>query len=230
MYYQLQYAQMFSGFRSSPMRNRAGSGLSILIVDDHLLVRQGLRQVLGHEFRNIAFGEVRTAEEALAQIKARPWRLVILDIGLPDKDGFFVLQEIRTSRPETVTLMLSMNPDSLYAVRSLQLGAAGYVSKSSGRAELVKAVRTVLDGKQHFSESIRKGVDHPRSVAPHTDLSAQECKVMLAIATGKRTGEIAAEFGISDKTVSTYKRRVLNKLGLRSTSDLVRYVIENKLS
>jgi DNA-binding NarL/FixJ family response regulator len=155
---------------------------------------------------------------------------VILDIGLPDKDGFFVLQEIRTHRPETVTLMLSMNPDSLYALRSLQLGAAGYVSKSSSRSDLVKAIRTVLDGKQYFSESIRQGVDNPRSVAPHTDLSAQECKVMLAIAVGKRAGEIAAELGVSDKTISTYKRRVLNKLGLKSTSDLVRYVIENKLS
>ena len=212
------------------MRKAASTGLSILIVDDHLLVRQGLKQLLSHEFRDIAFGEVRTAEEALAQIKARPWRLVILDIGLPDQDGFFVLREIRAHRPETVTLVLSMNPDSLYALRSLQLGAAGYVSKSSGRSDLLKAIRTVLDGKQYFSEAIRKGVEDPRSVSPHTDLSAQECKVMLAIAAGKRTSEIAAEFGVSDKTISTYKRRTLNKLGLKTTSDLVRYVIENNLS
>jgi DNA-binding NarL/FixJ family response regulator len=212
------------------MRKAASTGLSILIVDDHLLVRQGLKQLLAHEFRDVAFGEARTAEEALAQIKARPWRLVILDIGLPDQDGFFVLREIRAHRPETVTLVLSMNPDSLYALRSLQLGAAGYVSKSSGRSDLLKAIRTVLDGKQYFSEAIRKGVEDPRSVSPHTDLSAQECKVMLAIAAGKRTGEIAAEFGVSDKTISTYKRRTLNKLGLKTTSDLVRYVIENNLS
>ena len=212
------------------MRKAVSTGLSILIVDDHLLVRQGLKQLLAHEFRDVAFGEVRTAEEALAQIKARPWRLVILDIGLPDQDGFFVLREIRAHRPETVTLVLSMNPDSLYALRSLQLGAAGYVSKSSGRSDLLKAIRTVLDGKQYFSEAIRKGVEDPRSVSPHTDLSAQECKVMLAIAAGKRTSEIAAEFGVSDKTISTYKRRTLNKLGLKTTSDLVRYVIENNLS
>ena len=212
------------------MRKAASTGLSILIVDDHLLVRQGLKQLLAHEFRDVAFGEARTAEEALAQIKARPWRLVILDIGLPDQDGFFVLREIRAHRPETVTLVLSMNPDSLYALRSLQLGAAGYVSKSSGRSDLLKAIRTVLDGKQYFSEAIRKGVENPRSVSPHTDLSAQECKVMLAIAAGKRTSEIAAEFGVSDKTISTYKRRTLNKLGLKTTSDLVRYVIENNLS
>lgn len=204
--------------------------LSILIVDDHLLLRQGLKQVLGHEFRDLAFGEAQTSDEAIAQIHLQPWRLVILDIGLPDKDGFFVLQEVRARRPETPVLMLSMHADSLYAARSLRLGAAGYVSKSSGRATLLKAVKTVLEGKQYLSESIRRGIGNPKSVALHADLSLQECKVMLLIAAGRRTGEIAAELNLSAKTVSTYKRRVLNKLGLRSTSDLVRYVITHKLA
>jgi DNA-binding NarL/FixJ family response regulator len=204
--------------------------VSILIVDDHLLIRQGLKQVLSHEFRDLAFGEAKTAEEALAQVKARPWRLVILDIGLPDHDGFFVLREIRAHRPEAAVLMLSMNADSLYASRSLQLGAAGFISKSSDRSTLLKAVRTVLDGKQHFSESVRRGVDNPRSVAHHANLSAQEFKILLAIAAGRRTGEIAAELNLSAKTVSTYKRRVFNKLGLTSTPDLVRYVIAHKLA
>jgi DNA-binding NarL/FixJ family response regulator len=204
--------------------------LSILIVDDHLLLRQGLKQVLSHEFRDLAFGEARTSEGALAQIEAQPWRLVILDIGLPDKDGFSVLQAVRARRPEATVLMLSMHADSLYAARSLRLGAAGYVSKSSGRSTLLKAVRTVLEGKKYFNESIRRGVDHPRSIALHADLSAQESKVLLDIAAGMRTGEIAAELNLSAKTVSTYKRRVLNKLGLTSTSDLVRYVIDHKLA
>jgi two-component system invasion response regulator UvrY len=209
---------------------REAHKLSILIVDDHLLVRQGLKQVLSHEFRDLAFGEARTSEGAVAQIEAQPWRLVILDIGLPDKDGFFVLQEVRTRRPETAVLMLSMHADSLYAARSLRLGAAGYVSKSSGRSTLLKAVKTVLEGKQYFSESIRRGVGNPRSIALHANLSAQECKVLLAVAAGGRTGAIAAELNLSAKTVSTYKRRVLNKLGLASTSDLVRYVITHKLA
>src|ERR1019366_5297838 len=154
--------------------------LSILIVDDHLLLRQGLKQVLSHEFRDLAFGEAKSSHEAIAHIHLQPWRLVILDIGLPDSDGFVVLQEVRARRPETAVLMLSMHADSLYAARSLRLGAAG-------------------------------------------DLSDQECKVMLLIADGRRTGEIAAELNLSAKTVSTYKLRVLNKLGLTSTSDLVRY-------
>ena len=186
--------------------------------------------MLNHEFRDLAFGEAKTSEEALAQVKARPWRLVILDIGLPDQDGFFVLREIRAHRPEAAVLMLSMNADSLYASRSLQLGAAGFISKSSGCSTLLKAVRTVLDGKQHFSESVRRGVDNPRSIAHHANLSAQEFKVLLAVAAGTRTGAIAAELNLSAKTVSTYKRRVFNKLGFTSTPDLVRYVIAHKLA
>jgi DNA-binding NarL/FixJ family response regulator len=204
--------------------------LYVLIVDDHLLLRQGLKQVLSHEFRDLAFGEAKSSDEAIAQIQLQPWRLVILDIGLPDSDGFVVLQEVRARCPETAVLMLSMHADSLYAARSLRLGAAGYVSKSSGRATLLKAVRTVLEGKQYFSESIRRGVGNPKSIALHANLSAQECKVLLAVAAGGRTGAIAAELNLSAKTVSTYKRRALNKLGLTSTSDLVRYVITHKLA
>ena len=209
---------------------REAHKLSILIVDDHLLVREGLKELLSHEYRDLAFGEARTSEEALARIKAQPWRLVILDIGLPDQDGFFVLKEIRTLRPEAAVLMLSMHPDSLYTARSLRLGAAGYVSKSSERSTLLKAIKSVLDGKTYFSESIRREVDNPGSSPVHADLSTQECKVLLAVAAGRRIGEIAAELNLSYKTVSTYKRRVLNKLGVASTADLVRYVIDHKLA
>jgi len=202
--------------------------LPILIVDDHLLIRQGLKQVLGIEFRDVVFGEAGTAEAALAQVKAQPWSLVILDVSLPDNDGLFVLREIRACRPETAVLILSMDSDSRYAARSLELGATGYVSKSSGRSDLLKAVRSALDGKKHFSQSIRQGAySNP---ALHENLSAQEWRVLLALAAGRRTCEIAAELNLSGKTVSTYRRRVLNKLGLKSTADLVRYVIEHKLS
>src|ERR1017187_5700686 len=167
--------------------------LPILIVDDHLLVRQGLKQVLSHEFRDVVFGEAGTAEEALAQIQAKPWRLVILDVSLPDNDGFFVLRKIRASLPEAAVLVLSMHPDYLYAARSLQLGASGYISKSSGRSDLLKAVSNVLDGKQHFSESVRREARSQKPAALHANLSAQEYKVLLALAAGRRTGEVASD-------------------------------------
>ena len=205
--------------------------LSILIVDDHLLIRLGLKQVLGHEFRDVVFGEAETAKEALAQIRAKPWRLVILDVSLPDDDdGFSVLRDVCVHRPKTAALVLGMHPDSQYAAPSLQLGASGYISKSSGRSDLLKAVGSVLDGKKYFSESALRGVDHPEPAALHANLSAQEYKVLLAVAAGRRTLEVAAELNLSARTISTYKRRVLNKLGIKSTAGLVRYVIDNKLS
>jgi len=205
--------------------------LSILIVDDHLLIRLGLKLVLGQEFRDVVFGEAETAEDALARIKEQPWHLVILDVGLPDvNDGFSVLRELCALRPQATVLVLGMHPDSQDAARCLQLGAAGYISKSSGRSDLLKAVGNVLDGKRHFSESVRRGARSQRSAALHADLSAQEYKVLLALAAGTRTGEVAAELNVSAKTVSTYKRRILNKLGIKSTAGLVRYVIEHKLS
>src|ERR1019366_5504253 len=129
-----------------------GHKLPILIVDDHLLIRLGLRHLLGNEFRNVVFGEAETVDEALAQIKAHPWRLVILDVSLPDDDdAFSVLREVRARHPQSAVLVLGIDPDSQYAARSLQLGASGYISKRSGRSDLLKAVTVVLDGKKHFS-------------------------------------------------------------------------------
>ena len=205
--------------------------LSILIVDDHLLIRLGLKQVLGNEFRDVVFGEAETAEEALARIKAQPWHLVILDVSLPDdEDALSVLPEICARRPQAAVLVLGVHPDSQYAARYLQLGASGYISKSSGRFDLLKAVSNVLDGKKHFSESVRREARSLGPAAFHANLSAQEYKVLLALAAGRRTGDVASDLNLSAKTVSTYKRRVLNKLGIESTAALVRYVIDNKLS
>ena len=208
---------------------RQAHNLSILIVDDYLLIRLGLKQVFSDEYRDVVFGVAGTAEQALAQIKAKPWRLVILDVSLADDDGFFVLQEICARRPDAAVLILGTHTDSPYAARSLQLGASGYISKSAGRSDLLRAARTVLDGKQYFSVSARQEAGNPRSAALHANLSAQEYKVFLALTAGQSTGEIAAEWNLSSKTVSTYKRRILNKLNLKSTADLVRYAIHNKV-
>jgi DNA-binding NarL/FixJ family response regulator len=156
---------------------------------------------------------------------------VILDVSLPDdEDALSVLREVRARRPQTAVLVLGAGSPSQDATRSLQLGASGYISKSSGRSDLLKAVSNVLDGKKHFSESVRREARSQKPAALHANLSAQEYKVLLALAAGRRTGEVASDLNLSAKTVSTYKRRILNKLGLESTASLVRYVIDNKLS
>jgi two-component system, NarL family, invasion response regulator UvrY len=202
---------------------------SVLIIDDHLLLRQGLKQMLNQEYRGLVFGDAKSSDEARTHLARQPWDLVVLDITIPGDDGFIVLREIRQRHPATPVLVLSMHSDPQYAVRAHAMGASGYICKSAGRADLLKAFSSVLAGRKHFGELPLASPANEAS-PPHTVLSARERRVILALAAGKRTGEIANELKLSSKTVSTYKRRVLNKLHLRSTADMVRYVIDNRLS
>jgi len=181
-------------------------------VDDNVLIRNGLKQVLDEECRGVVFGEAGTADDALAQVAKQPWDLVTLEISIPGKDGFDVLQEILLRRPRTRVLVLSSHANPLYAVRALQMRASGYVSKDAGRSDLVKALKNAL------------------TAIGHTSLSPREYDILLAFAAGKRTGEIAVKFNLNIKTVSTYKRHILDKLHLKSIADLVHYVIDHRLS
>jgi two-component system invasion response regulator UvrY len=209
---------------------RKATKLSILIVDDYFLSRVGLRQILSGEYREVVFGEAATAAEALTQIRAQLWHLVILAISLPDEDGISVLREIRSRSPNIPVLVLSSHADSYHHARYLKLGASCHVSKHCSRSDLLKAVKNVLVDGLHFNQSAPAGTEIPKSVGLHTNLSNQEYRVLLAVAAGKRTGGVAVELNLSAKTVSTYKRRALNKLGITSTAELVRYVIENRLT
>jgi two-component system, NarL family, invasion response regulator UvrY len=201
----------------------------VLIVDDHMLVRNGLKQVFAEEYRRVVFGEAGTADEALAQIAKQPWDLVSMEITIPGRDGFYLLQQILLRRPGTRVLVLSSLEDPLSASRALKMGASDYVCKSAGRSELVKAIKHALNGKAHAARSFA-----PKSPAPVSSrrvvLSAREQNVMLAFAAGKGTAEIAAELSLSVTTVSTYKRRILNKLHLKSSANLIRYAIDHRLS
>lgn len=197
--------------------------MRVLIVDEHLLIRNGLKQFLNEEQRGVIFGEAKTADEALLQIGNQPWDLVILDINLPGKDGFYLLQEALLRRPSLRMLVLTARADPIVAARALTMGAQAYISKNAGRAQLLKAFRSVCADEQHVDKSIPR----PLTVPPRlhdTKLSAREYSVMTALVAGKRIGEIAADLHLSPKTVSTYARRLLNKLHLRSTSELVSYV------
>lgn len=201
--------------------------LSILIIDDHAVVRQGLRHMLGQEFRDLVFGEARTAAEALAALAKRSWSLVVLDIALADTEGFELLQQIRSLYPDRKVLVFSVHFEPEYATRAKRLGADGFVSKSASRADLIKAVRKVLDGGAYFRPPVSVVEPAP---APPPDLSVREQRVLLALAAGRHIGTIATDMTISIKTVSTYKHRIFNKLGLTSTADLVRYAIDHHLT
>ncbi len=199
---------------------------SVLIIDDHLLVRRGLIQLLVEEFRISGFGEAQTAEEALPQLdKGKPWNLVILVVRSSGRQAFRPLEQILTRRPGAKVLVLSVHTGPQYAALARQLGASGFLSKFAPCSELVRAFRAVLEGRTYYPQE-------PAS-DPEADLrkslrilSEREYKVMLALAGGKRIGEIAVELQLNVKTVSTYRRRILDKLGLHSTADIVRYVLE----
>ena len=197
---------------------------SVLIVDDNMLARHGLKHLLGLEYRGLIFGEAKTGQEAAALLSERSWDAVAIEVSIPGRGGFQVLQDLRLSYPSVPVLMLSSQTDPRHAVRARHLRASGYVGKNSTRAVLLRAFQSVLAGGEHFATSPHA----ERSTRPvRPELSIRERDILSACVAGRRMGEIAAELNLSIKTVSTYKRRVLNKLHLNSVADLVRYAIDH---
>jgi DNA-binding NarL/FixJ family response regulator len=204
--------------------------LSILLVDDHPVVRQGLRQILSEEFKDVVIAEAGDGMEAIAQAQRRAWDIVILDIGIPGMSGLEVLKEMREIRPRMRVLVLTMYPEEQYANRFLRSGAAGYMTKDRARSELISGVRTVLAGERYISPHLTHIMGSaPSPERPHEALSERELKVMIGLAGGKRLTDIAKEMSLSIKTVSTYKRRVLDKMHMKVNAELTRYAIEHGL-
>ena len=207
--------------------------IRVLIADDHAVVRQGLIQILGDTPEMMVAGEATTGQEALDQVRAEAWDVVVLDISLPDRSGLDVLKELRAERPTVPVLVLSMYPEDQYALRVLRAGAAGYLTKDSAAAELVKAIRQVVRGGRYVSACLAEklafeiGTDARR--LPHETLSDREFQVLGLLAAGKSVKEIAAELSLSAKTVSTYRARLLEKMHLRTTAELMYYALQHHL-
>lgn len=206
---------------------------AFLIADDHVAIREGLKRILAEEFEVAIFGEARTGEEALSQIRSRDWDLVLLDISMPDRSGLEVLDELRHEGAAPPVLVLSVHPEEEFGVRALKEGAAGYLSKDCPREELVGAVRTVLSGGKHISPTLAGNLlslwASPAEAPHHELLSNREFQVMCALASGQRQTAIAEELSLSVKTVATYRRRLLQKMRMTSNAELARYAVEHKL-
>ncbi len=206
---------------------------AILLADDHEVVRQGLRTFLEQELPSAIIGEAQSADEVAGQLSVRRWDLLVLDLSMPGRSGLDVLAEVKRTQPSIRVLFLSMYPEAHFAVRVLQAGASGYVSKDSGRDEFIRAVRTVLQGKKYISatlaEAIASGLGGDSTKPPHELLTDREYEVMRAIAAGKSATEIAQALSISVKTVTTHRRRILDKMGMSTNADLTRYVLMNNL-
>ena len=207
--------------------------LRILIVDDHPIVRHGLKQTLGdaHEIGEI--GEASTPQEALDLVRQRAWDAVILDIGLPGRGGLEVLKEIKQEMPRLPVLILSMHTEDQYAVRAVRAGAAGYLTKGAAMDHLLAAIRKVVSGGRYISPELAERLateltgDTGRPL--HASLSDREFEVLRFIAAGQTVGDIADRLSLSVKTVSTYRARILEKMQMKNNAELMQYALTNRL-
>ncbi|MFN0079628.1 MAG: response regulator [Prosthecobacter sp.] len=207
--------------------------MKTLLVDDHEIVRRGLKQLLLEAFPQAVFGEASRVPQARELIMQQEWQLVLLDINLPGGSGLDLLVEVRLLRPQAAVLMLSSYPEEEFAVRAFKLGAAGYLTKSSVADEMLAAVNKVLTGGKYVSvalaEKLAIALGNPQQQALHETLSSRELEVLRLVATGKTIKEIAAGFSLSEKTIATYRMRIAVKLGLSTNVELARYALQHHL-
>jgi len=203
---------------------------SILIVDDHELVRKGLRQFLLETFPQAQLGEADSLVQARALLRGQTWDLVLLDINLPDGSGLDLIPE---ARAQAGVLVLSSYPEVEYAARAFRLGASGYLTKRSVGDEMVMAVSKILAGGKYVTSSLAEllatELGNLALPAPHEALSPREMEVLLLVVSGRTIKEIAAGFGLSEKTIATYRARIAEKLQLSSSVELTRYAFQHKL-
>jgi len=189
--------------------------------------------LLSDEFPGATFGEASDILQALAQLARTKWDVALLDITLPGKSGLDLLKELKAEWPSLPVLVLSGHPEDQFAVRVLKAGGGGYLTKESAPEELAKAIRKILAGGQYVSpalaEMLAVGVKKDSTRTPHETLSDREYEVMSHIAAGKTVTEIAEELSLSVKTISTYRTRVLEKLGVKNNAKIVQYALRNGL-
>jgi DNA-binding NarL/FixJ family response regulator len=204
--------------------------LKILTIDDHEVVRRGIKEMFTED--SATFGEARSGAEALALVRKQHWDIAILDISLGGRSGLDVLVELKQLRPRMPVLILSMHAEEQYAVRAFRAGASGYISKASSAEELRGAILKIIKGGQYVGPSLAEKIvlhlAQPAKV-PHESLSNREFEVLCSIASGKTVTEIADKLSLSNKTISTYRRRILDKMDMRTNAELTHYAIRNGL-
>jgi len=208
-------------------------GIRVLVVDRQPLLRLGVIQTLAGELANCAISQAGNAAEAIDALWKESWDLVVLDLALPDRDGLDVVKDIKAARPKLPVLVLTAHPESLFATRALRSGAAGYLSKDSSPNVLVQAVRRLVSGGKFITPAVAERLAADLNVDTtrprHELLSDREYDVFVRIASGQTVGEIASSINLSVKTVSTYRTRILSKMGLKNNAALAQYAIRNQL-
>jgi DNA-binding NarL/FixJ family response regulator len=207
--------------------------MKILLVDDHAVVRDGIKRMFDERADSVAFGEADTAHDALKLAEDQSWDVVVLDLSLGERSGLEVLKELKRLHPRLPVLILSMHSEEQYARRAFKAGASGYVTKDCSRAELLAAIQKVGSGSKYVSvamaEKLVTDLGRGTDGSPHELLSDREFEVLRLIASGKTVGEAAEILSLSDKTISTYRARILEKMGMKTNAELTHYAIQNKL-
>ncbi|MDB5226555.1 MAG: response regulator transcription factor [Bacteroidota bacterium] len=206
--------------------------MKILIVDDHAIVRKGLITLLNKEFKVSEIREVDNGIDAISESRSKKWDLIIMDISMPGRNGVEALKQMRADGVKSPILMLSMQPEDQYAIRTLKAGASGFISKECPTQELTLAIHTILKGKKYISpaisEKLATSFTEMKQLA-HETLSDREMQVLQLIASGKTISDISVELSLSVNTISTYRARILEKLLLHNNAELTRYALDHKL-
>jgi len=206
--------------------------IRVLIADDHALVRRGLRELLEEETDISLAAEAATASDLMVLARREAWDVAVVDLNLPDANGLDVLKNLKAQFPDRPVLILSMHPEDQYAVRALRAGAAGYLNKEGAPDELLAAVRKAARGGRYVSDALAERLATElggREGPLHERLSDREFQVLRLIASGRTATEMATAMHLSVKTVSTYRARILEKMGLRHNAELTRYALEHRL-
>lgn len=207
--------------------------IRVLIADDHAIVRQGLRQILSETDDLVVAGEADDGAQALHLARSQQWDVFLLDVSMPNRNGIDTLKQLKKEFPRLPVLILSMHPEEQYAVRALKAGASGYLTKQSAPEQLVTAIRKVAGGKKYLSpavaEQLADAIAGDGEQPPHELLSDREYEVLKLIAAGRPLTQIAEELNLAVATISTFRARIIEKTGLRSNAEMIRYGIEHGL-
>jgi DNA-binding NarL/FixJ family response regulator len=207
--------------------------IKLLIADDHAIVRRGLHQIISETPDLVIGGEAATAQQVMELVRAERWDVVILDISLPGGNGIELIGEIRRERPETRILMLTVHSEEQYAVRAVRAGAAGFLTKETAPSLLVDAVRKIAAGGRYVSaelaETLASMLAGESTGEPHQRLSDREFEVMKLLASGKTVSQAAEQLGLSVKTISTHRTRILKKMSMKTNAELTHYAVRHGL-